>query len=43
LLTALDNIEGDDTSVGQTARKQTTQGAEAVEFGSVQFDLLGHG
>lgn len=42
LLTALDDIEGDDTSVGKTARKQTTQGAEAVEFGSVQFDLLGH-
>jgi hypothetical protein len=42
LLTALDDIEGDDSSVGKTAREQTTQGAEAVEFGSVQFDLLGH-
>lgn len=42
LLTALDDIEGDDTSVGKTARKNTTQGAEAVEFGSVQFDLLRH-
>jgi hypothetical protein len=42
LLTALDDIEGDDTSVGKTARKNTTQGAEAVEFRGIQLDWLGH-
>lgn len=42
MLTALDDIEGDDTSVGKTARKNTTQGAEAVEFRGIQLDWLGH-
>lgn len=42
LLAALDDIKGDDSSVGKTARKHSTQGAEAVEFGSVQLDWLRH-
>lgn len=41
LFTALKDIEGHNTGMGKTARQDTTEATEGVEFGRVKLDLLG--
>lgn len=38
LNTALDQVKGDDSGVGDTAREDTAETAQGVEFGRAEFN-----